>query len=174
MKGFNFSMGYLYSNQTRSLTEAIPASTGIPSGTEILRSGNLNMVFGNGEIQLLKIAKTTWYVSPGLGYARNAGRDMTFLTPVGVGSVPILPGGAVSFNLGTGLKIFPWKHLGFRLDARDYLSGGGTGNLAATLPPQIAAVCAGGCMSFNPAPVLGSVPVQNNVVFTLGLIFKLI
>ncbi|MGD1102916.1 MAG: hypothetical protein ABSA59_12700 [Terriglobia bacterium] len=175
MKAFNFSMGYMYSNQTRTLTTAVPASGGLPSGTALMRAGNLNVVFGNGEIGLAKFGRSTWYLSPGMGFARNAGRNMTFVTPLGSASAPILPGTAVSFNLGTGVKIFPWKHVGFRIDARDYVSGGGTGSLSANLnlPPQLAALCTKGCTTFNPAPLFGMVPVQNNIVFTLGLIFKI-
>jgi hypothetical protein len=175
MKALNFSMGYMYSNQTRTLTTAVPANVGLPSGVAVMRAGNLNMVFGNGEISLAKFGRSTWYVSPGVGFSRYAARDMTFITPLGSASAPIFAGTAVSFNLGTGVKIFPWKHIGFRIDARDYASGGGTGSLSANLglPPQIAALCTTGCTTINPAPLFGTVPVQNNIVFTLGLIYKI-
>ncbi len=175
MKALNFSMGYMYSNQTRTLTTVVPASGGLPSGVALMRAGNLNTVFGNGEISLAKFGRSTWYLSPGVGFARNAARNMTFVTPLGSASAPILAGTAVSFNLGTGVKIFPWKHIGFHLDARDYVSGGGTGSLNANLnlPPQVSAQCMTGCTTFNPSPFFGTVPVQNNIVFTLGLIYKI-
>jgi hypothetical protein len=175
MKAFNFSMGYMYSNQTRTLTAAVPASNGLPAGTALMQAGNLNLAYGNGEFSLARFGRSTWYLSPGVGVARNGARDMTFVTPLGSASGPILPGTAVSFNLGTGVKIFPTKHVGFRIDARDYVSGGGTGNLSASLslPPQVAALCKTGCTTFNPAPLFGLIPVQNNIVFTLGLIFKI-
>jgi hypothetical protein len=175
MKALNFSVGYMYSTQTRTLTTVVPANGGLPAGTALMRAGNLNMVFGDGEISLAKFGRSTWYLSPGVGFARNAARDMTFVTPLGSASAPIFAGTAVSFNLGTGVKIFPWKHIGFRLDARDYVSGGGTGSLSANLnlPPQVAALCTSGCTTFNPAPLFGMVPVQNNIVFTLGLIYKI-
>jgi hypothetical protein len=175
LKALNFSFGYMYSNQTRTLTTAVPSSLGLPSGVALVRAGNLNMVFGDGEIRLAKFGRTTWYVSPGVGFARNAARDMTFVTPLGSASAPIFAGTAVSFNLGTGVKIFPWKHVGFRIDARDFVSGGGTGSLSANLnlPPQVATLCTTGCTTFNPAPLFGTVPVQNNIVFTLGLIYKI-
>jgi len=85
----------------------------------------------------------------------------------------------VTFNLGAGVKIYPWKHWGFRFDLLNHVSGGGTGNLDPPSSTVLSAlpICtqekgAIGCS--NPSRFFGSFPVQNNVVFTVGLIFRII
>lgn len=167
LKSLNFSAGYMYSPQTRTLTEGFPAVGGLPAGTVVLRSKNLNMVFGNGEINLLDRKHTVLYLSPGVGFARNGSRDLSVNTPLGSASIPAGYGTAVTFNLGAGVKVYPRKHWGVRFDIRDFVSGGGTG----TLP----VACSGNvpCPP-NPVSYLGLVPVNNNLVFTVGLILKLI
>lgn len=173
MKGFNFCLDYMYSNQSRSFTAVTPAVGTLPSGRLLMRSKNLNMVFGSGEFTYLSTKHAKFYISPGVGFVRNGSRNMTFITPLGAASSPILPGTAVTFNLGTGVKIYPWKHLGFRFDVRDHVSGGGTGTLganglcAAVYPPPPE------CAVNNAQQYFGSIPVQNNLVFTLGLIFRI-
>ncbi len=179
LRALHFNLSYMYSNQTRSFTAVTPLLGPLPSGTSLMRAANLNVFYGSGELSLLRLGKSSVYLSPGIGFARNGARSMTLITPVGVASAPILPGTAVAFSLGAGVKIFPRKHLGFRIDVRDYLSGGGTGNLNTnlTIPGPTGVICAVGnpnCTSINPAPFFGSIPVQNNLVFTLGLIFKII
>jgi len=169
MKAFNFSLNYMYSNQTHSFSAVTAPTSTLPSGTALMHSANLNMFFGNGEWSLLHKGRNTFYLSPGVGYVRNGARSLSIVTPVGTASAPILPGDAVSFNLGMGIKFFPRKHFGFRLDARDYLSAGGTG----TLNPSQNLTISGAVIS-NPAQFFGPIPIQNNLVFTLGLIFKLL
>jgi hypothetical protein len=183
MKAFNFSLNYMYSNQTRSFTAVTPATSTLPSGTALMHAGNLNMFFGNGEWSLLRMGRSSLYFSPGVGFVRTGARSMTIVTPLGTAltaSSPILPGTAVTFNLGAGVKVFPVKHFGLRLDVRDYVSGGGTGNLNGTSQTVCAAVVPlpPGCQvqSFltTAQQFFGPIPVQNNLVFTVGLIFKLL
>jgi len=169
MKAISFSAGYLYSNQTRTLQAATPGSGGVPSGTALVRAANLNIVYGNGEINLYHGKHAIFYLSPGVGFARNGARSLSLVTPLGVASAPIGAGTAVSFNLGAGVKVYPRKHLGFRFDVRDFVSGGGTGSLTpgGGCGSQAAALC--GVQQY-----FGTVPVNNNLVVTLGLIFKII
>jgi hypothetical protein len=170
LKALNFSLNYMYSNQSRSFTAVTPPVGTLPSGTALLRAANLNMFYGNGEINLAKTKKSTFYFSPGIGFARTGARCMTLTAPlVGTVSSPALPGTAVTFNLGVGVKIFPMKHVGFRIDVRDHVSGGGTG----TLNPNQNLTLAGTTVT-NPQQYFGPIPTQNNVVFTVGLIFKLL
>lgn len=175
-KFLNFSLGYLYSPQTRTLTATLPPVGALSQGVAILRAKNLNMFYGSGELNLLHLPRATFYLSPGIGFARNGARTLTFITPLGSGSTPILPGTAVSFNLGAGVKVFPLKHLGFRIEARDFVSGGGTGSLNSSLPPPPAIPCTPlgppGCLSGT--QFFGPMPVQNNIVLTVGLIFKIL
>ncbi len=169
LKALNFSMNYLYSNQSRSFTAVTPPMFTLPQGTALMRAANLNMVFGNGEWSLAKTRNASFYFSPGVGFVRNGARSMTIVTPLGTASSPILPGTAVTFNLGAGVKVYPTKHFGFRLDLRDHISGGGTG----TLNPNQNLVISGATIS-NPQQFFGPIPIQNNLVFTLGLIFKIL
>lgn len=169
LKALNLSLGYLYSNQTRTFQATTPASGGIPSGTALVHAANLNIVYGNGEINLLHAKHAIFYLSPGLGLERNGARSLTLITPLGTASSPIGPGSAVTFNLGTGVKIYPRKHLGFRIDVRDFVSGGGTGSLA---PPG--SICANQATLCTAQQYFGPIPVNNNLVLTLGLIFKII
>lgn len=173
MKALNLSLNYMYSNQTRTLVATTPPFGTLPSGTALARAGNLNVFFGSGEFNLIHTKRAIFYISPGVGLARNGARNLTLVTPLGVASAPLLPGNAVTFNLGIGVKIYPRKHLGFRFDVRDFVSGGGTGSLNVSgvncgqlSPPQ---PCLGNAQQF-----FGRIPVQNNLVFTVGLIFKLI
>ncbi len=170
----NFSFDYLYSNQSRSFTAVTPETATLPQGTLLMRANNLNVFFGSGEFNLIRTDRAKFYISPGIGVARNGSRNLTLITPLGAASAPLLGGRAVTFNLGAGVKIYPWKRVGFRLDVRDHVSGGATGSLA---PPDI--VCPAvfppdpECLGNAPA-FFGKTPVQNNVVFTLGLIFRLL
>jgi hypothetical protein len=177
LKGVNFNLDYMYSNQSRSFTAVPPPSPLLPTGTLLMRSGNLNVAFGSGEFYLIQRKQAKFYISPGIGFARNASRSMTFITPLGAASAssPIFPGMALTFNLGAGVKVYPFKHLGFRLDVRDHVSGGGTGNLNASAPsPSPAAPCPPNCVNLNSVQqYFGKIPVQNNLVFTLGLIFRI-
>jgi hypothetical protein len=173
MKALNLSLNYMYSNQTRTLVATTPPFGTLPSGTALAKAANLNIVFGNGEFNLIHTKHAVFYLSPGVGFARNGARSLTLVTPLGTASAPLGPGTAVTFNLGTGVKIYPRKHLGFRFDVRDFVSGGGTGTLNVSgvncgqlSPPQ---PCLGDAQQF-----FGSVPVQNNLVFTIGLIFKIL
>jgi hypothetical protein len=183
LKALNLSLNYMYSNQSRSFTAVTPASGTLPTGTALMRARNLAMGWGNGEINLVRFGRSTFYLSPGIGFVRNGSRDVSVITPLGTATSHILPGTAVTFNLGAGFKVFPFKHFGLRFDVRDHLSGGGTGNLSpqqnlVISPPctQIYPLPAGcGPVSVpNPAQYFGPIPVQNNFVFTLGLIFKLL
>jgi hypothetical protein len=169
MKGINFSLGYMYSNQTRSFSAVTPATGTLPTGTALLRAGNLNMAFGSGEFNLIQTQRAKFYISPGIGFARNAGRNMTVITPLGAASAPVLAGRAVTFNLGAGVKIYPHKRIGFRIDVRDHVSQGGTG----TLNPDQDLTISGTTIT-NPQQYFGNIPVQNNLVFTLGLIFRIL
>jgi hypothetical protein len=176
IKALNISMNYMYSNQSRSFVAVTPPVTGVPKGTLLMSAKNLNVFTGNGELNLLRTKRATFYLSPGVGLARNGARNMMLLTPIGAISSPIGGGRAVTFNLGAGAKVFPTKHLGFRFDVRDYLSGGGTGNLngqnAVCLNTSFA--CQGGAVLAGAQQYFGPIPVQNNFVVTIGLIFKLI
>lgn len=169
MKALNFSLNYMYSNQTRSFSAATPATGTLPTGTALLHAGNLNMFFGNGEFGVLQTKHAKFYISPGVGFARNAGRNMTIVTPLGAASAPVIAGMAVTFNLGAGVKIYPHKRIGFRFDVRDHVSQGGTGSLN---PDQDLTIS--GTTITNPQQYFGSIPVQNNLVFTVGLIFKIL
>jgi hypothetical protein len=174
LKSFSLSANYMYSNQTRTLTEALPPVGGLPNGTIVasVRAANLNMVFGNGEFDFVHTKHGVLYISPGVGFARNGSRNLSFITPGGKASFPIEAGTDVTFNLGAGVKIYPRKHWGVRLDVRDFVSGGGTGNLSPHLPGS--AQCADQVpLCNNPSQFLGNIPVNNNLVFTVGLIFKL-
>jgi len=183
LKALNFSMNYLYSNQSRSFTAVTPAVGILPTGTALIHARNLNMLWGNGEFNIAQAGRARFYISPGLGFARNGGRNLSVITPLGTASSHILPGTAVTFNLGAGVKIFPLKHLGFRFDLRDHISGGGTGSLSPNQALVISPVCAAvfppppGCSGIsvpNPQQNFGKIPIQNNFVVTLGLIFKLL
>ena len=174
LKGVNFSLDYMYSNQSRSFSAVTPASGSLPSGRLLMRAANLNVAFGSGEFNLIQSNRAKFYISPGIGFARNGSRNMTFITPLGMASAPILPGTAVMFNLGAGVKVYPRKRIGFRFDVRDHISSGGTGNLntsgmcVAIFPPPP------GCQINNAQQFFGKIPVQNNLVFTVGLIFKIL
>jgi len=170
LKGLNFNLDYMYSNQSRSFTAVTPATGPLPSGTLLMRSGNLNVAMGSGEFYLIQRKQAKFYISPGIGFARNASRSMTFITPLGGASAssPIFPGTAVTFNLGAGVKVYPFKHLGFRLDVRDHIAQGGTG----TLNPEQDLTIGSNTLT-NPQQYFGKIPVQNNLVFTLGLIFRI-
>lgn len=171
LKSLSFSANYMYSNQTHTLSEGVPAVGGLPGGTIILRSKNVNMVFGNGEINFIDRKHAVLYLSPGVGFVRNGSRNLTLISPLGSASVPAFSGTAVTFNLGAGVKIYPRKHLGVRFDLRDFVSGGGTGTLpGGACPVGIIPCQAPGAYT----GYLGLVPVSNNLVFTVGLIFKLI
>ena len=179
LKALNFSLNYMYSNQTRSFSAVTPPAGTLPTGTALMRAANLNMFFGNGELNLARTRNAIFYLSPGIGFVRTGARSMTVITPLGTASTPIVPGTAVTFNLGAGVKIYPLKHLGFRLDVRDHVSGGATGNLNSSLavPTAKGALCStsnANCTSLNAAPFFGPIPIQNNLVFTLGLIFRLL
>jgi hypothetical protein len=169
LKALNFSIGYMYSNQTRTLEATTPAAGGLPAGTALVRAANLNIVYGNGEINLFHSKHAIFYLSPGVGFARNGARNLSLVTPLGVASAPMGPGTSVTFNLGTGVKIYPRKHLGFRIDVRDFVSGGGTGNLTPS-----GATCATQAALCTAQQYFGPVPVNNNLVLTLGLIFKIL
>lgn len=173
LKGLNFSLNYMYSNQSRSFTAVPPPSPLLPTGTLLMRANNLNMFFCNGEFNVVQTKRARFYLSPGMGFARNGSRSMTLLWPGGRASTRIFPGTALTFNLGAGVKIYPFRHLGFRFDLRDHVSGGGTSSMAtsdtwyhiAVYPPPP------GSLIINAAPYFGKIPVQNNVTLTVGLIF---
>ena len=168
LKGLNFNLDYMYSNQSRSFTAVTPEIGSLPSGTMLMRSGNLNVAFGSGEFYLIQRKQAKFYISPGIGFARNGGRNLTLDTPLGRASLPVFGGRAVTFNLGAGVKVYPFKHLGFRLDVRDHIAQGGTGTLN---PEQNLTI--EGIPVPNPQQYFGKIPVQNNLVFTLGLIFRI-
>jgi hypothetical protein len=170
LKGLNINLDYMYSNQSRSFTAVTPETATLPTGRLLMRAGNLNVAFGSGEFYLIQGKHAKFYISPGVGFARNGGRNLTLILPppLGAASLPIFGGRAVIFNLGAGVKIYPLKHLGFRLDVRDHISQGGTG----TLNPAQDLTIAGNTLT-NPQQYFGKIPVQNNLVFTLGLIFRI-
>ncbi|HEV2352425.1 MAG TPA: hypothetical protein VG028_21525 [Terriglobia bacterium] len=173
LKSFSLSANYMYSNQTRTLTEALPPVGGLPTGTIVAHAANMNMVFGNGEFDFLHTKSAVLYISPGVGFVRNGSRNLSLATPFGEASFPLGAGTAMTFNLGTGVKIYPRKHWGIRLDARDFVSGGGTGALSPQIPPgvNLCTIQLPNCN--NLGSLLGNVPVNNNLVFTVGLIFRL-
>ncbi len=170
LKGVNFNLDYMYSNQSRSFTAVTPETGPLPGGTLLMRSGNLNVAFGSGEFYLIQRKQAKFYISPGIGFARNGGRNLTLIVPAAWDrrQLPVFGGRAVTFNLGAGVKIYPFKHLGFRLDVRDHIAQGGTG----TLNPAQDLTIAGNTLP-NPQQYFGKIPVQNNLVFTLGLIFRI-
>ena len=175
LKGLNFSLNYMYSNQSRSFTAVPPPSPLLPTGALLMRANNLNMFFGNGEFNIVQTKRARFYLSPGMGFARNGSRSMTLLSPVVNVSVPILPGNSVTFNLGAGVKVYPFKRIGFRLDIRDHVSGGGTGSLRSSEDMYCIAVYPPppGCLVRSAGPYFGKIPTQNNITFTVGLIFKI-
>lgn len=177
VRWFNLGLDYMYSNQSRSFTAVTPETAQLPQGNAVLRTHNLNLFLGNGEFYLVNKKKAKFYLSPGVGMARNGGRNMTLITPAGALWAPSVGAGrAVTFNLGAGIKVYPLKHLGFRFDVRDHVSGGGTGDLKNTLvtacPPGYA--CIPETPSLNAGQYFGNIPVQNNIVVTVGLIFRII
>lgn len=167
LKALNFNLNYMYSNQSRTFTAVTPPTGTLPTGTALLRAANLNMFFGNGELNLVRGKNATFYLSPGVGLVRNGSRNLTLVTPLGAVSSGVFPGTAVTFNIGAGIKIFPVKRLGFRIDLRDHISGGGTGDLDPSQDLTIS-----GTTVTNPQQYFGNIPVQNNLTFTVGLIFK--
>ena len=169
LKALNLSFNYMYSNQSRSFTAVTPASATLPTGTALMHARNLAMGWGSGEINLARFGRNTFYLSPGIGFVRNGSRDMSVITPLGTATSHILPGTAVTFNLGAGIKFFPFKRVGFRFDLRDHISGGGTGSLTPQQDLVINSVAVP-----NPAQYFGPIPIQNNIVFTVGLIFKIL
>jgi hypothetical protein len=172
LKSLSFNVNYMYSPQTRTLTEALPPVGGLPTGTVVGRAANMNIVFGNGEFDFIHMKHAVLYISPGAGFTRNGSRNLSLITPVGESSFPLAAGTAATFNLGAGLKIYPRKHWGVRLDARDFVSGGGTGNLNPKFSGGVLCTIQ---LPFcnNLGQFLGNMPVNNNVVFTVGLICKL-
>jgi hypothetical protein len=183
LKALNLSFNYMYSNQSRSFTAVTPPSATLPTGTALMHARNLAMGWGNGEIKLASFGRSMFYLSPGIGFVRNGSRDMSVITPLGTATSHILPGTAVTFNLGAGIKFFPFKRVGFRFDLRDHISGGGTGNLSPQQDLVISPACIAvipppaGCVPVavpNPAQYFGPIPIQNNIVFTVGLIFKIL
>jgi hypothetical protein len=163
LKVLNFSVGYLYSDQVRTLT----ASTS--QGAAQLRSATLNSLYANTDFNLLHLPHATLYLSPGAGITRYARRRFDWITSMSGGSTsfPVQATTAPAVNLGMGMKIMASKHLGFSLDARDFLSGGGSVPQASGTTP-----CPGptpNCLSglFNVVP-------QNSLVFSLGLVFKVL
>jgi hypothetical protein len=169
LKALNLSFNYMYSNQSRSFTAVTPPSATLPTGTALMHARNLAMGWGNGEIKLASFGRSMFYLSPGIGFVRNGSRDMSVITPLGTATSHILPGTAVTFNLGAGIKFFPFKRVGFRFDLRDHISGGGTGSLTPQQDLVINSVAVP-----NPAQYFGPIPIQNNIVFTVGLIFKIL
>lgn len=165
MKSLNFSLNYMYSNQTRTLVATTPPIGTLPTGTALMKVGNVNMFFGNGEFNFVRTRKAVFYLSPGVGFTRNGARSLTLVTPAGSLSSPILPGTAVTFNLGLGMKYYPRRHFGVRLDLRDFVSQGGTGSLQ---PKSNDAILQTATQYF------GKMPVQNNIVLTLGFIFRIL
>lgn len=139
-----------------------------------MRVDNLNVLFGSTDFKLGGSERTRFYLSPGVGVARNGSRSMTFISPTGSFSGPIAAGTAVTFNLGAGIKFSPARRVGLRFDLRDYVSGGGTGNLnftdrvcIAIFPPPPE------CSLIKAEQFFKKIPVQNNIVFSFGLIFRL-
>jgi len=169
LKALNFNLDYMYSNQSRSFAAVSPETATLPHGSLVMRANNLNVFFGSGEFNLIQTEKAKFYISPGVGVARNGSRDLTLITPLGGASVPLVGGRAVTFNLGAGVKVYPRKRLGLRFDVRDHISQGGTGSLNPDLDLDIS-----GNTLPNPQQYFGRIPVQNNLVFTVGLIFRLL
>ena len=169
IEALNFNLDYMYSNQSRSFTAVSPETATLPQGRLMMRAKNLNVFFGSGEFNLIQTEKAKFYISPGVGVARNGSRDLTLVTPLGAAVVPLVGGRAVTFNLGAGVKVYPHKRLGLRFDVRDHISQGGTGSLNPDLDLNIS-----GNSLPNPAQYFGRIPVQNNLVFTVGLIFRLL
>jgi len=167
LRAFGFSLDYTFSNQTRSFSAATPQIGSLPSGSAIMRTGNLNMFSGNADFYLAQNQSVKFYISPGVGFAQTAGRNLTVVTPLGAASAPILAGRTVTFNMGAGLKVYPTKHFGLRFDVRDYVWPA----RSDTLNPSEDLVIAGTTVS-NPQQYFGRIPVQNNLVFTVGLIFR--
>jgi hypothetical protein len=163
LKALTFSVGYLYSNQIRTLT------TPTFQGAAQLRSVNLNSFYGNGDFNLIRLPRATFYLSPGAGISRYAGRSFNWITSTSGSSTsyPIEGTTAPTANLGMGVKVMASKRVGLSLDARDFLSRGGS-------LPQASGT--GPCPGPTPNCISGlfKVPAQNSLIFTLGLVFKLL
>lgn len=168
LRALSFNLSYQYSNQSRTLNALTPAIGSLPPGFAVLRSQNVQMAYGSSEFNLISTNSAVFYISPGVGLARNAARTLTVITPAGTASAPVLPGNAVTFNLGAGVKIYPFKHWGIRLDLRDHVSEGGTGSLN----PQGNLTVAGTNVA-NPQQYFGGIPINNNIAVTLGLILRI-
>ncbi|PYV08075.1 MAG: hypothetical protein DMG23_14470 [Acidobacteria bacterium] len=161
-KVLSFSVGYLYSNQVRTLT------TTLPQGTAELRSLNLNSFYGNADFNLIRLPRATFYLSPGVGLTRYAARSFDWITSTSTTSYPIAGTSAPTANLGMGVKITAWRRWGLSFDARDFLSTGGE-------LPQ-AAGTGGTCPGPSANCIAGffKVPPQNSLVVSLGLVIKLL
>ena len=158
----NFDLNYAFSDQKSLLV----ADTG--SGLASVRTGNWHFAAVNSSINLVQRRRVTFYVSPGVGFTRTGGRDITVVELAGADSARLPTYTLPSFNLGIGVKIYPWKHIGFRIDARDILTPSGTGNLN---PEDVLNI--GGTPLTDPAQFFGQIPVRNQIQFNVGLIFRL-
>ncbi|MEE8256776.1 MAG: hypothetical protein V3R60_02700 [Acidobacteriota bacterium] len=159
----NFDVNYAFSDQKSLLV----ADTG--SGLAAVRTGNWHFGAVNASFNLVQRRRVTFYISPGVGFTRTGGRNISVVELAGADSVRLPTYTLPSFNLGMGFKIFPWKRIGFRIDARDILTPGGIGDLN---PQDVLNI--GGTPLNDPAQFFGQIPVRNQIQFNVGLIFRLL
>jgi len=134
-----------------------------------LRSVNLNSFYGNGDFNLFRLPRATFYLSPGVGISSYAGRTFHWISIADGSSTsyPVQGTTAPTANLGMGVKVMASKRVGLSLDARDFLSRGGSLPQASGTAP---------CPGPTPNCISGlfKVPAQNSLVFSLGLVFKVL
>lgn len=160
---FNFDVNYAFSDQKSLLV----ADTG--SGQAAVRSGNWHFGSVNTSFNLYQRRRVTFYISPGVGFTRTGARDITITDINGVDSARLPVNMVPSFNLGLGFKIFPWKRIGFRIDARDILSLRNDGDLN---PEEVLSI--NGNPINDPAQFFGQLPYRNQIQFNVGIIFRLL
>ena len=158
----NFDLNYAFSDQKSLLV----ADTG--TGLAAVRTGNWHFGAVNSSFHLVQRKRVTCYISPGVGFTRTGGRDISVVELAGADSARLPAYTLPSFNLAMGFKIYPWKHIGFRIDARDILTFSGTGNLN---PEDVLNI--GGTPLSDPGQFFGQLPYRNQIQFNLGLIFRL-
>ena len=159
----NFDLNYAFSDQKSLLV----ADTG--TGLAAVRTGNWHFGAVNSSFHLVQCKRVTFYISPGVGFTRTGGRDISVVELAGADSARLPAYTLPSFNLAMGFKIYPWKHIGFRIDARDILTFSGPGNLN---PEDVLNI--GGTPRSDPGQFFGQLPYRNQIQFNLGLIFRLL
>jgi len=168
-KNLGFSGNYLYSNQRRTTIELSRPTHDLGQGILTLRAQNLHMFYGTADITLARSKNANFYVSPGFGLVRNGARTVSLVTALGSISSPGRGSNALGFNAGAGVRVNPEGPVGLRLEARYHIAGGGKGRIGTGFCPAVYPPPASCLVTAGP----GYIPIQRNLVFTVGLTFRL-